>query len=97
MKKVKYLLVILMLFFPLSAECYTELPVSITDLTIIEIQEYVDKGVFSYEDLVRVYLDRISEYDEEYNSVLSLNKEAINIAKELVTLSPLIVYNIPRE
>ena len=83
MKKVKYLLVILMLFFPLSAECYTELPVSITDLTIIEIQEYVDKGVFSYEDLVRVYLDRISEYDEEYNSVLSLNKEAINIAKEL--------------
>lgn len=83
MKRIKYFFVFLVLFFPLSVNSYTELPVDLTDLSIVDIQDYVDKGVFSYEDLVRVYLDRIQEYDDEYNSVLSLNEEAISIAKEL--------------
>ena len=83
MKRIKYFFVFLVLFFPLSVNGYTELPVDLTDLSIVDIQDYVDKGVFSYEDLVRVYLDRIQEYDDEYNSVLSLNENAISIAKEL--------------
>lgn len=83
MKRIKYLIILLVFLFPLSVKGYTELPVDLTNLTIIDIQDYVDKGVFSYEDLVRVYIDRIEEYDDEYNSILSLNEEAINIAKKL--------------
>lgn len=82
MKNLKYF-VILLLCFPLSVNAYTELPVDISDMSIVQIQEYVDKGVFSYESLVNVYLDRINEYDEEYNSIRSLNENAINIAISL--------------
>ena len=83
MKSIKYIITLIISFFPLLVKGYTELPVDISDLTIIDIQKYVEKGVFSYEDLVNVYLDRISEYDSVYNSILSLNENAISIAKEL--------------
>lgn len=82
MKNLKYF-IILLLCFPLSVNGYTELPVDISDMSIVEIQKYVDKGVFSYESLVNVYLDRIMEYDEDYNSIRSLNIDAVNIAKSL--------------
>lgn len=83
MKSIKYIITLIISFFPLLVKGYTELPIDISDLTIIDIQKYVEKGVFSYEDLVNVYLDRISEYDSVYNSILSLNENAISIAKEL--------------
>jgi len=64
---------------------------SIKDLIINQditsIQSHISKGKFNYEDLVKFYLYRIYKFemnkDLYLNSIISLNPEIINEAKEL--------------
>lgn len=56
--------------------------VDITDLTVMEIQEYIDKGYLTYELLINLYLDRIHEYNDTYNALISINPNIIEIAKK---------------
>lgn len=58
----------------------------IEEITIDEIQEGLRQGHFSIEELVRVYLGRIHEIDQQghqLRSVLYLNPDALAIAQEL--------------
>ena len=64
---------------------------SIKDLIINQditsIQSHIKKGKFNYEDLVKFYLYRIYKFEMDkdlyLNSIISLNPEIINEAKEL--------------
>ena len=64
---------------------------SIKDLIINQditsIQSHITKGKFNYEDLVKFYLYRIYKFEMDkdlyLNSIISLNPEIINEAKEL--------------
>ena len=64
---------------------------SIKDLIINQditsIQSHISKGKFNYEDLVKFYLYRIYKFEMDkdlyLNSIISLNPEIINEAKEL--------------
>ena len=64
---------------------------SIKDLIINEdissIQSHISEGKFNYEDLVKFYLYRIYKFEMDkdlyLNSIISLNPEIINEAKEL--------------
>lgn len=64
---------------------------SIKDLIINQditsIQSHISKGKFNYEDLVKFYLYRIYKFEMDkdlyLNSIISLNPEIINDAKEL--------------
>lgn len=67
----------------MQVDAYSEAPIDILDLSITEIQEYIDDGIITYELLTRLYLDRIEAYDSNYNSIISVNEEAINQAKLL--------------
>ena len=50
---------------------------------ITEISDSLEKGYFTSEQLVQMYLERIEEYDHLFNSINQLNNNAINDAKKL--------------
>lgn len=56
------------------------------ELTIIDIQNAMDKGIVTSKELVMYYLYRIAKYDQagpKINSVLEINPDAIFIAEAL--------------
>ena len=56
------------------------------EASIISIQDAIKTGRLTSEELVELYLDRIEQYDNngpKLNSIISINKNAIKIAREL--------------
>lgn len=56
--------------------------VDITEMNIYEIQEAVDDGYLDYETIMKIYLERIESYNDKYNAVLYVNKDALEQAKK---------------
>lgn len=59
---------------------YTE---QIEESTIFELQQAMQKGDLTSEELVKFYLDRIEEYDDSINSIITIDEDAIAVAKQL--------------
>ena len=59
-----------------------ELTVDVTEMSITEIQESIDDGYLTYEKLMKIYLDRIEQYNDKYNAVLYVNPNALEEAKK---------------
>ena len=79
----KYIKIVLIFFlFSLKVSAYFEAPVDITKMDIFEIQESIDKGYLNYENLVKLYLDRINTYDSKYKAIININENAIEEAKK---------------
>ena len=75
---------IFILFFSIQMLCaLSKAPVDITKMSIVELQEAMEKGYLNSELLVNLYLDRINEYDEKFNSINQINETAIDEAKKL--------------
>jgi amidase len=79
----KKILIILILLIPFKTYALNKAPIDITNTNVIEIQEYIDKGYLTYETLVKLYLDRINEYDKDFNTIRIINENAIEEAKQL--------------
>ena len=74
-------LLLLILLIPINVFGLTEAVVNIDSLSIKEIQEYVDKGYLTYEQITRMYLDRINEIvSKMYNEIK--NYELFDLIKE---------------
>lgn len=56
--------------------------VDITEMNIYEIQEAVDDGYLDYETIMKIYLERIENYNDKYNAVLHVNEKALEEAKK---------------
>lgn len=81
----KYIIVFavsLFLFFN-CVNALTKAPVDVTTMNIEELLEAMDKGYLNSETLVNIYLERIEEYDDMFNSINQLNENAIAQAREL--------------
>lgn len=76
-------IILLLIILPINLCALTEAPIDITDKSIEEIQNYVDKGIINYETITRIFLERIKEYDDEYNTIITINENAIEEAKNL--------------
>ena len=74
-------MMVLLSFTTVSAS--TESIVDISGMSIHQIQEQVDKGFITYEQLTGIYLDRIEAYNEQYAAIITVNKEALAQAKAL--------------
>lgn len=61
-------------------------PFQITEATIMDMQQAMESGRLTSEELVQLYLDRIEKYDQKgpaLNSILTINSKALEIAKAL--------------
>lgn len=81
----KKLLVFILCFFSFLSYsfAYNKAVVDITEMDIYEIQDAIDKGYLTYELLTKLYLDRIEAYDKNFNTIITLNENIIEEAKEL--------------
>ncbi len=75
--------ILLILFIPGFICAKTESVIEIDSLSITEIQENISKGYLTYEQLVSIYLERIEEYNEQYNAVITVNENALEEARAL--------------
>jgi amidase len=58
----------------------------IEEFTIAQLQKGYKEGKYTVKDVVKVYMDRINEIDEngpELNSIIEINPDALNIADEI--------------
>lgn len=81
----RYLIFFIASFFLLlsSVLALTEAPVDITKMSLIEIEEAMDKGYITSEQLVNIYLERIEEYNDKFNAINQRNEHALEQAKQL--------------
>lgn len=81
----KYLIFFVTSFFLLISKCIalTEAPVDVTKMSLIEIEEAMDKGYITSEQLVNIYLERIEEYNDKFNAINQINENALEQAKQL--------------
>ncbi|MBR6614233.1 MAG: hypothetical protein IKK84_05655 [Clostridia bacterium] len=63
---------------------YTEAPIDILEMSILEIQNAVDLGLIDYETIARIYLERIEEYNDEFKAVISVNENIVEQAKSVM-------------
>lgn len=83
MKK-KFIFLILILFFNIGQiEALTKAPVDITTMSIEDLLHALDNGYLTSETLVKLYLERIEEYDKLFNSINQINEHALDQAKKL--------------
>ena len=62
---------------------YTEAPINILNMSIKEIHESVDLGIINYETIAKIYLERIKEYNDEFDAIISVNDGIIEQARKL--------------
>jgi amidase len=68
----------------LTPERVAELDGLLTGATVLDIQQLLDDGQLTSEELVTYYVDRIQRYDlDALNSVMELNPDALAIARQL--------------
>lgn len=69
-----------------STEVYEEVKSLVFEKSILEIQQAVDSGKLTYEEIALFYLTRIKEYDREnefsLNSIISLNADLVAEARK---------------
>ncbi|HVT83753.1 MAG TPA: amidase [Chitinophagaceae bacterium] len=64
----------------------TEDNFALNEITVTELQEKVQKGEYTYEQIADMYLQRIDELDKKgpaINAIIELNPDAKNFAKEM--------------
>lgn len=83
MKKIFVIPPLSLLFFVIKVEALVEAPVDITSMGIVEVQSSLEKGYFTSEQLVKMYLERIEKYDVMFNSINQVNPNAIVDAQRL--------------
>ena len=68
----------------LTAERVAKLDALLADATVLDMQQAMDDGALTSEELVTYYVDRIQRYDiDKLNSVMELNPQALEIARQL--------------
>lgn len=81
MKKV--VLFLLLLIITLNVNAYTKAPIDITNMSLIELEECLNKNIITSETLVNLYLERIEEYNDLFNAIRVVNEKAVDEAIKL--------------
>lgn len=58
-------------------------PLSLVDISIVQLGKLLDDGDITSENLVRIYIQRIGEVNEVVHAVIEISPDAIIIAKSL--------------
>ena len=81
-KYICFSFLLFLIILPTRIKAQTTAIFDITEMNIYQIQDAVDKGYLTYEQITRIYLDRINKYNKQYNAILTINKNIIAEAKK---------------
>lgn len=79
----KKLFILFLISIPLNVLALTKAPFDITNETVTSLSKALDEEIITSEELINLYLERINEYNDKYNALITINENAINEAKEL--------------
>ncbi len=81
----RYMFFFIIIFFCLvsSVSANNKSVVDITELTMNEQIDYLDKGVITSYELVNLYLDRINTYNDTFKALITINPNILDEAKEM--------------
>ena len=68
---------------PIKVSAYEKSVIDITNMSIEDLSDALDKGYITSELLVKLYLDRIEAYNSDFNAIREINNDAVNEAKKL--------------
>lgn len=79
----KKIFILFLILIPFNVFALTKAPIDITKETVASLSKALDEEIITSEELINIYLERINEYNAQYDALITINENAINEAKEL--------------
>ena len=79
----KKIFILFLILIPFNVFALTKAPIDITNETVTSLSQALNEEIITSEELINIYLERIKEYNDQYNALITINANAINEAKEL--------------
>lgn len=79
----KKIFILFLILIPFNVFALTKAPIDITNETVASLSKALNEEIITSEQLINIYLERIKEYNNQYNALITINENAINEAKEL--------------
>lgn len=79
----KKIFILFLILIPFNVFALTKAPIDITNETVTSLNKALNEEIITSEQLINIYLERINEYNAQYNALITINENAINEAKEL--------------
>ena len=79
----KKIFILFLILIPFNVFALTRAPIDITNETVTSLSKALNEEIITSEQLINIYLERIKEYNDQYNALITINENAINEAKEL--------------
>lgn len=79
----KKIFILFLILIPFNAFALTNAPINITNETVTSLSKALNEEIITSEELINIYLERINEYNAQYDALITINENAINEAKEL--------------
>ena len=79
----KKIFILFLILIPFNVFALTRAPIDITNETVTSLSKALNEEIITSEQLINIYLERINEYNAQYNALITINENAINEAKEL--------------
>lgn len=79
----KKIFILFLILFPFNVLALTKAPIDITKETVSSLSKALSEEIITSEEIINIYLERINEYNDKYDALITINENAINEAKEL--------------
>lgn len=79
----KKIFILFLILIPINAFALTKAPIDITNETVTSLSKALNEEIITSKQLINIYLERINEYNAQYDALITINANAINEAKEL--------------
>lgn len=79
----KKIFILFLILIPINAFALTKAPIDITNETVTSLSQALNEEIITSEELINIYLERINEYNAQYDALITINENVINEAKEL--------------
>ena len=79
----KKIFILFLILIPFNVFALTRAPIDITNETVTSLSQALNEEIITSEQLINIYLERINEYNAQYDALITINENAINEAKEL--------------
>ena len=69
----KKIFILFLILIPINAFALTKAPIDITKETVTSLSKALNEEIITSEQLINIYLERIKEYNNQYNDLITIN------------------------